>query len=59
MTNRAKKPKTEITAIAQSGKFEVSLLFCTLPVGLVVEEELEFDGTAEDADELEVIVESM
>ena len=36
MDKRAKKPKTEITAIAQCGKDELPPLFCTLPVGLVV-----------------------
>lgn len=39
MAKRAKKPKTEMTAIAQWGKDESSLPFCTLPVGLPVGEE--------------------
>lgn len=41
MAKRAKKPKTEITAMAQWGKDELSLPFCTLVVGLIVCEELE------------------
>ena len=44
MTKRAKKPKTEMTTIAQWGKDEPSLLFCTLPVGLNVDE---FDDPGE------------
>lgn len=61
MTKRAKNPKTEITAIAQWGKDEPSLLSCTLPVGLNVDEE--FDGpsdpVAEGEREVEFMVESI
>lgn len=62
MTKSAKKPKTEITAIAQWGKDELSLLFCTLPVGLNVDEEESdspVDPDVEDErDEVEDIEES-
>ena len=56
VAKRAKKPKTEMTAIAQWGKDESSLPFCTLPVGLPVGEEdkLEVESPVEDeGDELE------
>lgn len=59
MAKRAKKPKTVITAIAQWGKDEMSALFCTLPVGLDVEDELEFDDPVGKDDEDESIVESI
>lgn len=36
MTKRAKKPKAEITPMAQWGKEETLLPFCTLVVGLAV-----------------------
>lgn len=49
MAKRAKKPKTEMTAIAQWGKDEVASPFCTLPVGLPVDEE----DTLVDRDEVE------
>lgn len=58
VTKRAKNPRTVITAIAQWGKDEVSLLFCTLPVGLDVEDGLEFDspvGKEEDENMVESI----
>lgn len=59
MTKRAKKPKTVITAMAQWGKDEISLLFWTLPVGLDVEDELEFDRPVGKDDEDENMVESI
>jgi hypothetical protein len=59
VTKRAKKPKTEITAIAQSGKDEMLSLFCTLPVGLDVEDKLEFDNPVGEDEEDEDIVESI
>lgn len=59
MAKRAKKPKTEITAIAQWGNDEVSFMFCTLPVGLDVEDRLEFDSPVGSVDEDENMVESI
>ena len=59
MTKRAKKPKTEITAIAQWGKDEIWLLFCTVPVGLDVEDKPEFDSPVGKDEEDENIVESI
>jgi hypothetical protein len=59
VTTRAKRPKTEITAIAQWGKDEVWLLFCTVPVGLDVEDKLESDRAVGKDDEAENIVESI
>ena len=56
VTKRAKKPKTEMTAIAQWGKDELSLPFCTLPLGLPVGEELEL-GSPAAVDEVEDMVE--
>ena len=56
VTRRAKKPKTVITAIAQWGKDELSPLFCTLPVGLSVDE---FDDAEGGRDEVEDMVESI
>lgn len=53
VTKRAKKPKTEITAIAQWGKDEMSWEFCTLPVGFKVEVELV--GKDDDEDMVESI----
>ena len=58
MTKRARKPKTEITAIAQSGKDVMLSLFCTLPVGLDVDK-LEFDKPVGEDEEDESIVESI
>ena len=54
---RAKKPKTEMTAIAQWGKDGSSLPFCTLPVGLPVGEEdrLEVDRPVDEGDKVEDI----
>lgn len=57
MTKIAKNPKTEITAIAQWGNDEAAAAFCTLLVGLNVEDELEFE-VGED-DEAEDMVESI
>lgn len=61
MAKRAKKPKTEITAIAQWGKDELLSPFCTLPVGLPVEDESGFDSPVVGSDEGEVddLVESI
>ena len=56
MTKRAKKPKTEMTTIAQWGKDESSLLFWTLPVGLNDEE---LESVAVDESEVEDMVESI
>lgn len=59
MAKRAKNPNTVITAIAQWGKDEVSLLFCTLPVGLDVEDKLELDSPVGEDDDEENMVESI
>ena len=59
VTKRTKKPKTEITAIAQWGKEEMAVLFWTLPVGLDVEDKLEFDKPVGKDDEDESMVESI
>lgn len=50
MTKRAKKPKAEITPMAQWGKEEPLLPFCTPVVGLVVgvEDEPELVGESEE-----------
>jgi hypothetical protein len=55
VTKRAKKPKTEITAMAQWGKDEIAALFCTLPVGLDVEDGLEFDSPVGKDDEEDMV----
>lgn len=57
MAKRAKKPNTEMTAIAQWGKDGSSLPFCTLPVGLPVDEDdkVELESPVDEGDEVEDI----
>lgn len=59
VTKRAKKPKTEITMMAQWGNDvdELSPLLCTLPVGLNVESEFDNPVAEGERDDVEVMVE--
>ena len=59
VAKRAKKPKTVITAIAQWGKDELSVLPCTLPVGCIdcVEDESEPSRPVDEGDGVEDMVE--
>ena len=55
MTKRARKPKAEITPMAQWGKEEPLLPFCTLVVGLVdgVEDRPELVGEEDEVADMD------